>query len=191
MPSGIAWGIVIAALTIFAALLFVGGKKIAPKNFDIPGTPLTRGTKNQAACPQGPKQCPNGTYVWAGPDCTFAECPRMVGKEDRIVVTLPKANSLITSPVVFSGKARGIWFFEGSFPVEVYNENDVLLGSASAEFIPTEEGETWMTEDFINFQGTATFTNPLTETGYLLFKKDNPSDQRELDDSFVLPVRFQ
>jgi putative hemolysin len=138
------------------------------------------------------KLCSDGkTYVGQKiPSCEFAQCPEIVGLEDKIIITAPVKNSIISSPVIISGKAHGPWFFEGSFPVDVYDANDKLLGQKYASFVPSPEEPEWMTEDFVNFSGTVEFSKPTTETGYILFKKDNPSDMRELDESYKLPVNF-
>jgi hypothetical protein len=48
-----------------------------------------------------------------------------------------------------------------------------------------------MTENFINFQGKIEFSQPITETGYILFKKDNPSGLPEHDELFKMPVKFK
>lgn len=202
----IAWSIIGLMAIIFSATYFLilpyNGNDITTSTANIvPGRPngnsgsnVDNGRKNRSSdiCPQDAKQCPDGSAVGrTGPNCEFAACPGTTSVADKIVVSSPAPNSKITSPVSFSGKARGIWFFEGSFPVEIYDSNGKLLGSAGAEFIPASEEDTWMTEDFINFEGEARFNKPTTDAGYILFKKDNPSDQRELDEEFELPVRFK
>jgi len=40
-------------------------------------------------------------------------------KVDLITIETPRPNSKIESPVIITGKARGYWFFEASFVVEV------------------------------------------------------------------------
>lgn len=113
-----------------------------------------------------------------------------VAMNDKIVVNSPIANAKVSSPISVSGKARGTWFFEGSFPVAVYDSNDKLLGQTAINFTPTSSSDTWMTENFVNFQGSIIFSQPTTDSGYLLFKKDNPSGNPELDESLKLLVGF-
>ena len=48
-----------------------------------------------------------------------------------------------------------------------------------------------MTENFIDFQGKIEFSQPSAESGYILFKKDNPSGLPEHDESFKMPVKFK
>ena len=46
-----------------------------------------------------------------------------------------------------------------------------------------------MTKDFVPFTGTLSFTNPVEALrGRLIFRKDNPTDRPELDDSTAIPV---
>lgn len=104
----------------------------------------------------------------------------------RIIISSPKTKDVISSPAVVSGKAKGNWFFEGVFPVKIYDANDKLLGEGPAHF----EGETWMTEEFVNFKGEIGFKKPTTETGYIIFKNDNPSGLPEHDESFKLQINF-
>ncbi len=94
-------------------------------------------------------------------------------------------NQTITNPVELKGEARGYWYFEASFPVELRDSNDLLLASG----IATAQGD-WMTVDFVPFAATLTFSQPTTATGKLILKKDNPSGDPANDDSLVMPVVF-
>lgn len=123
--------------------------------------------------------------------CPLPKPPETVGIPNKIIVYSPKPNEEIASPVEVKGRARGIWFFEASFPVQVYDDNNKLLGSAPVQFIPSKENDTWMTENFIDFSGRIEFSQPATESGYLLFKKDNPSGLPEYDEQFKMPVKFK
>lgn len=105
---------------------------------------------------------------------------------DKIIVSEPHIGATIGSPITVYGRAKGSWFFEGVFPIKIYDANDKLLGEGPAHF----EGETWMTEEFVNFKGEIEFKEPTTQTGYIIFKNDNPSGLPEHDESFKLPVAF-
>lgn len=102
-----------------------------------------------------------------------------------IVVASPKDGDVISSPLVFSGKARGYWYFEASFPVRVIdaNGNELGVGIAQAQ-------DEWMTEAFVPFAGTVEFLTPETPTGKVIFQKDNPSGLPEHDAAVEVPVRF-
>jgi hypothetical protein len=108
-------------------------------------------------------------------------------KKNMIVVVSPIKNAEISSPLVISGRARGIWFFEGSFPVVLQDSyrNTIAEGHVSAQ------GE-WTTTEFVKFLGSLEFDNYIKgQNGYLILKKDNPSGLPELDDSLEIPVTFK
>lgn len=122
-----------------------------------------------------------GFFVWQK-----AQGPAPVLENENIRVTAPSANTLIASPLTVSGEARGTWYFEASFPVEILdaNRNQVAITPAQAQ------GE-WMTENFVSFLATLDFTPPATDTGFVVFKKDNPSGLPEHDAQIEIPVRFR
>lgn len=103
-----------------------------------------------------------------------------------ISLTTPQPNSVVTSPLVVKGMARGTWFFEANFPVSLYDENnnEIITGVAQAE------GE-WMTEEFVPFTVTLTFETPATENGKLMLIKANPSGLPENEDQLIIPVKFK
>lgn len=86
---------------------------------------------------------------------------------------------------VISGRARGYWFFEGSFPVRVLDANGNEIGIN----IATAQGD-WMTEDFVPFTLTLNYSAPSTPTGKIRFEKDNPSGEPQNDDFYEVSVNF-
>lgn len=108
-------------------------------------------------------------------------------KDDLIVVVSPLENDQVSSPLSVAGRARGQWFFEGSFPITLLDEYRNMI----AEGHVTAQGE-WMTEDFVPFLGTLQFNNYIKgQPGILVLKKDNPSGLPEHDDSIEVPVIFK
>ena len=107
------------------------------------------------------------------------------GLIDLIEIDAPTSNELIKSPVKAHGKARGNWFFEASFPVKIYDANNKELGVGIAQ----AKGE-WMTENFVPFEVSITFEKPSTNTGTIVFEKDNPSGLPEHSAEFRVLVRF-
>jgi len=105
---------------------------------------------------------------------------------DQIIITYPLPDELITSPLIITGKARGTWFFEATFPVSLLDSNENIL---TLHYGTTEEE--WMTEDFISFTATIEFDDPQTATGFLVLEKNNLSDIREYDAEIIIPVRFE
>ena len=108
-------------------------------------------------------------------------------KSDLIVVDAPTPNMVVNSPFVIHGKARGYWFFEASFPVELRD----MQGNILQVMIAQAQGE-WMTTEFVPFTANLIFTKPATPMpAVLVFKKDNPSVLPENDDSVEIPVIIQ
>jgi hypothetical protein len=104
---------------------------------------------------------------------------------DMIVVDSPLPGATITSPLTVSGKARGGWYFEASFPVRLLDANGTVL----AELPATAEGE-WMTSEYVPFSATFSYQTPTTPTGTLVFHNDNPSGLPENDRQLDVPVVF-
>lgn len=102
-----------------------------------------------------------------------------------ISVTAPASGAAVTSPLLVSGEARGTWYFEADFPLELVDANGALLAQGVAQ-----AQESWMTEDFVPFKATLTFAAPATEGGTLLLRKSNPSGLPENDSELRVPVRF-
>lgn len=98
----------------------------------------------------------------------------------------PVPGMLVASPLSVTGEARGIWYFEASFPMAILDADRNEIAQSHAE----AQGE-WMTEDFVPFAGTIEFIAPASDTGFLVLKKDNPSGLPEYDDSIEIPVRFR
>lgn len=108
-------------------------------------------------------------------------------KLNLIRVNNPRPNQTIKSPITITGQARGYWFFEASFPIKLYDENNNLLAVAIAE-----AQKEWMTEDFVPFKAEMNFEIlKNSKKGVLVFEKDNPSGLPEHDDQLRMPVVFE
>jgi len=105
--------------------------------------------------------------------------------EVMIQISAPHANTVVTSPLIVTGQARGTWYFEASFPVRLLdgNGNEIAVTPAQAQ-------SDWMTEDFVPFVATLTFNTPATPTGTLVLEKDNPSGLSENAAEVRIPVNF-
>lgn len=106
-------------------------------------------------------------------------------KESLIKVYSPMPNELIESPVIIKGEAKGFWYFEASFPVYLYDENDNMIAMVIAQ-----AKEDWMTEEFVPFEIMLNFNKPEVKNGYFVFEKSNPSGLPENEDKVTIPVRF-
>ncbi|MFH1188916.1 MAG: Gmad2 immunoglobulin-like domain-containing protein [bacterium] len=106
---------------------------------------------------------------------------------DQIIrLIVPQQNALIGSPLIITGEAKGTWYFEASFPVELRDTDGNILANVPAQ----AQGE-WMTETFVPFTAKLEFKEPKTATGILILKKDNPSGLPEYDDEIRVPVVFK
>ena len=124
-----------------------------------------------------PRQCRAG-------DKNFTEAVP-VGN-DKIEVSAPSLNAVVRSPLKVTGRARGTWYFEASFPVKLFDGQGRQLAIK-----PAQAQSDWMTTEFVPFEVVLEFTSPQTETGFLVLEKDNPSGLPEFDDSISVPVRFK
>ncbi|MCR4306558.1 MAG: Gmad2 immunoglobulin-like domain-containing protein [Candidatus Yonathbacteria bacterium] len=124
-----------------------------------------------------PRQCRAG-------EKSFTEVINPV-ENDKIRITLPLPNTLVESPLLVQGEARGNWYFEASFPVRLLDANGRELA-----VIPAQAQSDWMTTEFVPFEAVLTFDTPTTQTGTLVLEKDNPSGLPEHADSVSIPLRF-
>lgn len=106
--------------------------------------------------------------------------------EDMIRVASPLPNATVERQMQISGQAR-TWYFEGSFPISIIDNNQVLLYEGSIK----ADGD-WMTTDFVPFDETIMLSvEPTAAAGKIIFTKANPSDLPEHDAHFELPVIFK
>lgn len=104
--------------------------------------------------------------------------------ENMIVVDTPKVG-MVGSTFTVSGKARGGWYFEASFPLEVRDGNGNLLIQ-----MPVQAQGEWMTPEFVPFSETVTIAN-YKGAATLILHKDNPSGLPENDASVSIPIIIQ
>lgn len=116
--------------------------------------------------------------------CTAATPNSTDATADMIIVDSPKANQTVVSPLIVSGRARGTWYFEASFPVRLLDDlgNEIAVEPAQAD------GD-WMTTDWVPFQVILDFETT-APSGTVVLQKDNPSGLPEHDASVSVPVKF-
>lgn len=106
---------------------------------------------------------------------------------DLVQLESPAPLAVIESPLEVTGRARGSWYFEASFPVVLVNWDGLII----AEGVATADGE-WMTEEFVPFRATLEFDRPdYGERGTIILQKHNASGLPEHDDAVEVPVRFE
>jgi len=103
-----------------------------------------------------------------------------------ILVDHPRPGETVRSPLQVSGRARGGWYFEASFPVELRDARGTRLAQR-----PAQAQAEWMTEALVPFGVELTFAAPPTPEGVLVLHKANASGMPEHDDELRVPVRFE
>lgn len=100
-----------------------------------------------------------------------------------VVLVSPMPETEVSHSFLVQGAARGPWYFEASFPIEL----QTVDGETLATVIAQAQGE-WMTTDLVPF--STYMVAPATVEGLhmLVLKKDNPSGLPEHDKSVMIPV---
>lgn len=96
-----------------------------------------------------------------------------------------KPGQKVTSPLTVTGEAKGPWYFEANFPIKLVDVNGKVLGQRGVQ----AQGE-WMTENYVPFSVTFSFSPATTTTGVLILERDNASGLPQYDASYNIPVTF-
>lgn len=104
---------------------------------------------------------------------------------ETLKIDTPGAGDMISSPVTITGEARG-WYFEGSFPISIVDENGATLsqGFATAQ-------DDWMQDAFVPFKAEISFSPGTSKMGAIIFDVHNPSGLENNENRYELPVIFQ
>ncbi len=102
---------------------------------------------------------------------------------DMIKVELPFPGAVTGKSFSVIGEARGTWFFEASFPIQLFDKNGELLATVIAQ-----AQEDWMTEDFVPFKADITVPESYIGEATLVLKKDNPSGLPNKDASISFKI---
>lgn len=111
--------------------------------------------------------------------------PKLASTSVMVQNITPLPGTKVTSPLVVKGEARGSWYFEASFPVRLEDAG----GTVVAQGIAQAQGE-WMTENFVPFIATLSWTGTTTGNGLLKLIKDNPSGLPEHAGEIEIPITF-
>lgn len=102
---------------------------------------------------------------------------------DNIVVDLPTPGAVVGKDFSVIGKARGNWYFEASFPIEILDANGNQLAIKPAQ----AQGE-WMTTEFVPFKLDFTLSQSYIGPATVVLRKDNASGLPEHDASISFPI---
>lgn len=129
--------------------------------------------------------CQNGEWIKHGnpnaPQPTTVCGDRK--KSDEVLVTKPQLNQVISSPLTVEGQAKGNWFFEASFPIELVDDQGTILGQSHVQ-----AQSDWMTDGFVPFKGEMNYQVTATTTGKLILKNDNLSGLPQNNKRIEMPV---
>lgn len=140
------------------------------------GYPITAGTPSRCTTPDGRvyaqeiKQ--NFTYQNAS--------------SGLIVVDSPYPGAVTGKQFAITGKARGTWYFEASFPYAVMDANGKILAQGHG----SAQGD-WMTTNFVPFRADVTISSSYTGKATVVLKNDNPSGLPERDASVTFPITIE
>lgn len=116
------------------------------------------------------------------------------GATSTAATTTPGIADLITvDPIVLSsttaivtGKARGSWYFEASFPIQIKNASGTVIAQN-----PGQAQGDWMTTDFVPFSAALTYpAEPSGSHGTAVLKNDNPSGDPAKQKEVDIPIIF-
>ncbi|HXK38006.1 MAG TPA: Gmad2 immunoglobulin-like domain-containing protein [Candidatus Paceibacterota bacterium] len=105
---------------------------------------------------------------------------------DMVRVSSPPLGAVVGKQFDVRGEARGMWFFEASFPVAVLDVNGKII----AQSIAKAQGD-WMTTDFVPFVASVTVPGNYIGTATVVLKKDNPSGMNDKDASMSFPINIE
>lgn len=104
---------------------------------------------------------------------------------ENVIVTDPLPNAKVSQTFTVRGQARGNWFFEASFPLQVRDPGNNNVGGGIAM-----TSDNWMTTEFVSFEGKVMVEN-YSGPARLVLMKDNPSGLPEFEDSVEFDIVVQ
>ncbi|MGB9842805.1 MAG: Gmad2 immunoglobulin-like domain-containing protein [Candidatus Pelagibacter ubique] len=103
--------------------------------------------------------------------------------KDKIIIDSPEPYQNVKNPIYIMGKAKGSFFFEGTFPVRIEDENGNII---MVDHIETKDD--WMTENFVSFEKYLDISNINIKKGFIVFEKANPSGLPENKFEIKIPI---
>jgi len=172
--------IVAILILIAVVLIFDVGRRSTPTIASFvecqnAGYPIMESYPRQCRTPQGQ------TFT----EIIATSTPQTIN-DDTIKVTEPVFGAEVRSPLVIKGQARGTWYFEASFPIQIIDGNGKVLVT-----VPVQALEEWMTTEFVPFEAIVAFPQPTTSTGTLILMNDNPSGDPERQQERRIPIVFK
>lgn len=105
---------------------------------------------------------------------------------DMIRVSTPPPGAVVGKEFKVTGEARGGWYFEATFPVEVRDRDGKVLVSTYAQ----AKGE-WMTTDLVPFESNVKVPESYIGPATVVLRKDNPSGEARFDASVWYSITIE
>lgn len=187
MKANIIILIVLLLAIVGAALWFMTNRQDAAPSEEP--TVLSFGDCEAAGYPvmeSYPRQCatPDGrTYAeeLPAPEPTYVNA-----SADLIRVGTPTPGAVTGKPVTILGEARGSWYFEASFPIEIRDTAGTVIATGYAE-----AQSDWMTTEFVPFTATVNVPSSFIGEAVLTLMNDNPSGLAENARSMSFPITIE
>lgn len=102
-----------------------------------------------------------------------------------VVVTSPTPGAEVSDPLVVTGRARGYWFLEATFPILLIDDS----GYTVAEGVAHATSD-WHTTDMVPFEAKVDINSKAhVKSGIIKLEKDNPSGSNA--DYVEIPITFK
>lgn len=106
-------------------------------------------------------------------------------REAPIIVTSPHSGSIVEPGFTAMGMARGSWYMEAVFPVELVADDGTVIATGSAQ-----AKDDWMTDDFVPFEVTLDWPETAQKQAILVLRNANPSGDPERSMEVQIPVQL-
>lgn len=185
-------GVLIALIILGAFLLLHPKESAAPSKIPTSTTPTANVLSFEDCKAAGYPVLEGAVRQCKTPDGrTYAEeiLPKITysnASVDLIKIDTPFPGAVTGKEFSVKGSARGTWFFEASFPVELRDANNVVIASGPAH----ADGD-WMTENFVPFSIDLKVPDAFMGKATLYLRKDNPSGLPENEASASFPITVE
>lgn len=132
-----------------------------------------------------PVEVPTGTTATTTTTTTQGTGGNTQTLSSRVVIDAPDSGAVVPKTFTVTGKAPGPWYFEASFPIQIRDSNNAVVGRGIATALSD-----WMTTGDVAFKADITVES-YTGNATLVLLKDNPSGLPEHDDSVSMPIVIQ
>ena len=111
----------------------------------------------------------------------------IVATTSDMTITSPKDGETVTSPFTVTGSAAANWYFEGSFPVKLFDSSGQVIVQA-----PAQAQGNWMSTGTVPFSVTLTYPKPaFPEHAILELHNDNASGDPAHDKAHFVTLVLQ